>query len=436
MHLLFVHAASPGVPFNSSIAALSAWVQRHGHSSALLRVRPDAEQADVEELAAKAGADAICLSFMTCQLPQVTRLLPWLRAALPGVPAIAGGAHPTTWPGETLQDLQVDAVCTGEGEEPLLAWLADPGAATPGLVRRGAGDQPIRIPFADVDALPDWDRALFGPSPNAGNHFENATGVALSRGFCPFTCTFCGIDGYRRLHDQPTQGAMRLRSVQRCLDELAAVPEDLVGPAGFAAWDAVFPLRKRWIQDFCEGYKDAIAQPLSVQLRVEQVTPALVAGLASAGCDYAVLGVECGDEDYRRRVLDKPFTNEACHEAVQRLQDAGITVHASFMLAMPFESKKLLAATVRLARKLEAAELSWKYYTPERWTRLHGLCEQHDLLLPGRTDVAFGDGQAMIRMTHCTQEDLNITQQALHLIRGPVPTDSVPVSGPPVELRT
>jgi radical SAM superfamily enzyme YgiQ (UPF0313 family) len=435
MHVLFVHAASPGVPFNSSIAALSAWVKQHGHSTALLRVRREATQAAVMGMAGGSGADVIALSFMTCQLPQVAKLLPWVRAALPGVPVIVGGAHPTTWPQETLVSLPVDVVCTGEGEEPLLAWLSDPGARVPGLMRRDSSEGPSRGTVADVDSLPDWDRALFGPVLNSGNRYERAVGVALSRGFCPFTCTFCGIDGYRRLHGQPTSGAMRMRSVQRCISEISAVPDGLVGQAGFATWDAIFPLERRWVKDFCEAYGGSIGRPLAVQLRVEQVTPSLVASLATAGCDYAVLGVECGDEGYRRRILDKPFSNAACGEAVVRLQEAGIAVHASFMLGMPFETKRHLAATVRFARSLGAAELSWKYYTPERWTRLHGLCEKHDLLLPGRTDVAFGDGTAMIRMTRCTQHDLDVTQRALGLIRGPIPTDSAPSAAPPVELR-
>jgi len=287
----------------------------------------------------------------------------------------------------------------------------------------------------DVDALPDWDRALFGDAYNGGNRYERALGVALSRGFCPFTCTFCGIDGYRRLHGQPTAGAMRLRSVARCMDELerAAMGSELAD--GFAAWDAIFPLDRRWVSDFSKAYAQRIAKPLAVQLRVEQVTEGLVADLASAGCNYAVLGLECGDETYRKRFLDKPFTNAAALTAVQRMEAAGIVVHASFIMGLPFETPQHLAATVRMAQEIGASELSWKYYTPERWTRLYQLCVDNDLLIPRYVDHPFGANEAMIRMTHCAQADLDKAHQALRIIRGPDPTESAPPSRPDVELR-
>ncbi|MFO0569433.1 MAG: hypothetical protein U0263_27485 [Polyangiaceae bacterium] len=38
MRVVFVHTALPGVRFNSSIAALSAWLRAHGHETGLLGV--------------------------------------------------------------------------------------------------------------------------------------------------------------------------------------------------------------------------------------------------------------------------------------------------------------------------------------------------------------------------------------------------------------
>ena len=435
MNILFVHTALPGVQFNSSIAALSSWLKAHGHSVQLLTIQDDATPQEISQAAGASGAEVVGLSFMTCRLARVRDVLPHLRAALPHARFIAGGAHPTTYPAQTLQELAVDAICAGEGEVGLLGWLEQPDAAHPGIIRRDSADPVQRPRFTDVDGLPDWDRALFGDVTNAGNRYEQAVGVAMSRGFCPFTCTFCGIDGYRRLHEQPTAGAMQLRSVERAVQEMAAAMDVVPVPQGFATWDAIFPLDRRWVSKFCEAYARDIGQPLAVQLRVEQVTDALVSDLAQAGCDYAVLGLECGDEAYRKRFLDKPFTNAAALSAVQRLEDAGITVHASFIMGLPFETPQHLAATVRMAQEIGAGELSWKYYTPERWTRLYSLCVANDLIVPKYVDHPFGAGEAMIVMTHCTQADLDKAHEALRIIRGPEPTESSPTPRPPVELR-
>jgi anaerobic magnesium-protoporphyrin IX monomethyl ester cyclase len=433
VHTLFVHAAYAGVPFNSSIAALSAWLKAAGHTVQLLVVADEASDDAITAAAGTSQADVVALSFMTCRLGRVSEVLSALRRGLPAARFIAGGAHPTTYPEETLASMALDAVCSGEGEVSLLDWMAHPDDPHPGILRRGHSDAVTRPRVADVDGLPDWDRGLFGDVSNAGNRYEEAVGVAMSRGFCPFTCTFCGIDAFRRLHDQPTAGAMNLRSVERCMAEMERVSVDT--SAGFAAWDAIFPLDRQWVRDFSVAYRDRIAKPLAVQLRVEQVTESLVGALAEAGCDYAVLGLECGDEAYRKRFLDKPFSNTAGLAAVARLEAAGICVHASFIMGLPFETPAMLAATVRMAAETGASELSWKYYTPERLTRLYTLAEANGLLIPRYVDHPFGADQAMIKLTHCSQSDLDKAQAALRIVRGPAPTERGPRPRPAVELR-
>ena len=58
-----------------------------------------------------------------------------------------------------------------------------PSRAHPGILRRDEADTLVRWWAEDVDDLPDWDRHLFG--------------------------------AYRRANQQPTKGAMRMRSVER-----------------------------------------------------------------------------------------------------------------------------------------------------------------------------------------------------------------------------
>jgi radical SAM superfamily enzyme YgiQ (UPF0313 family) len=265
--------------------------------------------------------------------------------------------------------------------------------------------------------LPDWDRALFGDCSNSGNRFEEAVGISFSRGFCPFSCSFCGIDGYRRVNQQPLQGAVRLRSPEAVIAELLRIPDTVPVGKGYAAWDEVFPMQRKWVHRFAELYQEQIPHPLACQLRVEQITPDLVEQLQKARCNYAVIGVECGDENYRAKFLNKPFTNEKTIQAFQRLHDTGIETVASFMIGLPFETPKMLAKTIRLAQELQASELSWKYYTPERGTKLIELCQEHDLLIDKYIDSPFGGGEPMIKLVHCTPTDIRNATQALELLR-------------------
>lgn len=441
MDVLFVHVALPGVPFSTSIAALSAWLERAGHRTGLLVVRKEAETAAIQAALQKAGPRVVAFSFMTCTEDWVRELVGLTRQTLPAVRIIAGGPHPTTYPEQTLESFDVDAICVGEGEEPLRRWLRDPSVAHPGILRRGEGDVLVRWWVPSPDDLPDWNRGLFGDVRNHGNRFERAVGVALSRGFCPFTCTFCGVDAYRRVNKQPTSGAMRLRSVPHVLAELERARDAVPCDDGFAAWDEILPLQRRHVQTFFEGYAQRIGLPFAAQLRIEQITPALVDAMVMGGCDYVVIGLECGNESYRAKYLDKRFTNAQALQALTRLHDAGIEAFVSMMIGLPFETPRLLADTIRLARQLPGGELSWKFYTPERGTRLHALCQQHDLLIPEFIDSPFGGSAPMIRMPNASTKDISRAMKALQLLRRTQrgtfeqPRATAPAFRPALELR-
>jgi anaerobic magnesium-protoporphyrin IX monomethyl ester cyclase len=405
MHVMFIHAPIPGAPFSSAIAALSAHLKRHGHETSLLTIAPDTDPSSLNETFKRSTAEVFAWSIMTCRWTDILDFLAVARNVRPDVKQIAGGAHPTTYPSQTLP--YFDALVIGDGETPFLHWLNSPDTAHAGLMRRDTPDPILRWREPDVDDLPDWDRALFPKFANSGNRYEQAMPIAFSRGFCPFSCTFCGVDAYRRVHSQPQRGASRLRTVDRVMKEITRVVAEHDTPLGFAAWDEVIPAKKQWLSEFFNRYKTEIDQPFAVQMRIEQVTDSIVEILAHGGVDYVVIGVETGDEDYRKKFLNKGFTNAQTEVAFERLHDAGIETFCSFMVGLPFETPKMLAQTVRMAEKLNPTELSWKYFTPERGTAL--------------IDHPFGANEAMIKMTHCTQADLDTANHALSLLRGDGP---------------
>lgn len=416
MHVLFIHTPIPGAPFSSSIAALSSYLNAHGYTTDVVTLSVDATPTEVDSLLKNDTADIFAWSFMSCRWKDIPQLVHRARSLNPKARHICGGAHPTTHPKETLPFF--DALVMGEGEAPFLHWLTQPGHPHPGLLRKGYDDPQSHWQAPNVDALPDWDRALFHYVANDGNRYEQAVPIAFSRGFCPFACTFCGVDGYRRLHKQPQRSASRLRSVDRVMEELHRIVDVHRDPLGFAVWDEVLPSNRKWLQHFFTRYKSEIGLPLAVQMRVEQATEKTVAILADGGCDYVVIGVETGDEAYRKRFLNKGFSNAQAVAAFTRFHDAGIDTFCSFMIGLPFETPQMLAKTIRLADVLNPTELSWKYYTPERGTALFPVLEEHNLLIERYIDHPYGAGEAMIRMTHCSQNDLNKASQALSYLRG------------------
>ena len=376
---IFVHTAQAGVRFNSSIAALSAWLKDAGHGVQLLTIQDDASDSAESTAAQESWADVVGLSFMTCRLERVAAVLPSLRAALPAMRASSRAAAPTTYPTETLAEAGRRRRLCGRGEPGLLGWLEDYDALTrascgaaPGCSSASPSDRYRRA--AGLGPCPLWRRHQRGQSLRASG------GRGHLPGLLPLHLHLLESMGTGDYTVSPLQApcpfarwtAPSWRCSARCSPSRWSTASRPGTPSFRSTVGGCRP---------CSAYASEVGQPLAVQLRVEQVTEGLVGDLARAGCDYAVLGLECGDEAYRKRFLDKPFTNAAAYEAVRRL-GAPASRCASFIMGLPFETPQHLAATVRMAREIGAGELSWRVLHARAmdaaWHQLYN--EANDLL--------------------------------------------------------
>ena len=242
MNILFVHTAQAGVQFNSSIAALSAWPKDADTGSALgFRLRLGLAIHRGQRASGRGGTELGDLS-----TERVAAVLPSLRAALPRARFIAGGAHPT-YPTETLAEWTLTP--SVQARE---AWPLGVARGSRRTVRTSCGaallDAIQRPRVTDIDGLPDWDRALFGDVTNAGNRYEQAVGVAISRASAPSPAPSAESMGTGDYTVSPLQ--RYVRSVDRTILEMQRAMQSVSVEHGFATWDAIFPLDRRWVSAF------------------------------------------------------------------------------------------------------------------------------------------------------------------------------------------
>ena len=112
MHILFLNYVSNGPPFNSGIAALSAYLKRGGHKTSLLTVT---DGTTIESYSAKLSECAPDLIAVSVHTPHWTSISPYLTAtkATRDVLTICGGYHPTLCPEEVISHPDVDADMPG-----------------------------------------------------------------------------------------------------------------------------------------------------------------------------------------------------------------------------------------------------------------------------------------------------------------------------------
>ena len=100
----------------------------------------------------------------------------------------------------------------------------------------------------------------------------------------------------------------RKRTVGDIVEELKEL-KDRYRIKRFEFWDEMFALGTGWLSEFCEQYGSEIGLPYTAFVRAETCTIDNLRMLKGSGAQILAMGVEAGNEEYRRRHLKKRTTD-------------------------------------------------------------------------------------------------------------------------------
>lgn len=385
-------------------ACLAAFLRRHGHEAALLRVTTDADLAQVAAQVREAGPGLLGMSLTTRQWLRGRDVAGALRERLGGphtVPLVAGGLHPTFSAEDVLRHPGFDYVCVGEGEEALLDLveaLARDGRVTapiPNIQVRGGPPAAQRTPFEPIDALPWMARDLLAEE-------HGVVHVTTQRG-CPFPCTYCAARMYNVLYEGQSYG--RRRSHESVLAELEAIKA--AGPLNYVIFlDDTFTIHHPWVKEFCRVYARRLRVPFSLHARADTVTQDLLARLAEAGCKHITFGVESGSPRVRREVMKRPIPDQRIKEAFRWSKDLGIITTANYMLGLPGETREDLELTLALHEELQPDDFGYFVFYPYPGTDLFRLCRDQGYLPDDHLQLPANHRTSILRLPDLTPADI------------------------------
>ena len=307
-------------------------------------------------------------------------------------PVIAGGVFPTFAPEICIKNELVDLVCVGEGENALIdlsqkildggqdfskvtnLWVKKDNE----IIAKNSISKPV-----DINQNPIIDISLFEEArlyrPMSGKVYKMIP-IETIRG-CPFTCTFCNSPDQMKLYKGEGSNFYRKKKMNLVYEELKHFKEHHGVEYNYFWADTFLGMNKDEFEAFVEMYKE-IKLPFWMQTRPETINDYNMKKLADVGLHRVSFGVEHGNEDFRKKILDRRWKNKDIIAKLSIPHKYGIQFSCNNITGFPDETKKLAFDTIELNRQIDSDNANIYSFVPFHGTPLRKLCEKKGLIKP------------------------------------------------------
>jgi radical SAM superfamily enzyme YgiQ (UPF0313 family) len=142
-------------------------------------------------------------------------------------------------------------------------------------------------------------------------------------------------------------------------------------PKMVSVHDDNFTTDPHWVEEFCEAYRKEVNLPWYCFGYPTTIKPRLVKAMKAANCMTIFMGVDSGDPDIRRHLMERPMTDELIFRSAQLIKDAGIGLQISCIYGIPGETPEQMWKTLRMVEQIRPTQSSAYIFYPFPKTKLH-----------------------------------------------------------------
>ena len=310
--------------------------------------------------------------------PQTRKLL----EAISGypTPVIVGGVFPTMAGDIPIAHPDVDMICIGEGEHAIIELATrlmngeDHSTIQNLWVKRGG--EVIKnsmLPPIDLDDVPFGDFGAFDVArfyrPMQGKVVRMVP-IETDRG-CPYTCRFCEAPALVELYKESTgQHYFRRKSWDRVREEIELYLKKYAAEYIYFNAETFLAMSGKEFDGFVEMYQE-IKLPFWMQTRVETLSEHHIKQLEMVGCNRISIGLEHGNEEFRKAIVSKGFSNQRIIDLFQLLDRYSVPITINNIIGFPGETRELIFDTIELNRQLGSDSINAYIFTPYRGTTMY-----------------------------------------------------------------
>lgn len=285
-------------------------------------------------------ADVYGINCFSTNYQFAKKIITTIKGRSPNSYVVLGGPHPTAMPNETLSDSNADAVVVGEGEDSFCSLVEkfSAGVRYKGVIHGEGRD--------DIDSYPIPARECVNYQTYSRKLLDQPVVSLISSRGCAHHCIFCNSiimgGGSQKV---------RYRSPDNVLSEIRFLREKF---AYFRFNDDHFTGNPRLEELLVKMV------PLKIRFRifarVQDLTESVCQLLKQAGCVHVTVGLESLNPDNLKIIGKKSQIGQDKNIACAKT--AGLTIRASFMVGLPFDTDGNIEKHFLDATKLDLDEFA------------------------------------------------------------------------------
>ena len=129
--------------------------------------------------------------------------------------------------------------------------------------------------------------------------------------------------------------------------------------------------------------------------------------LQDAGCTRMTMGIEHGNEKYRKEVLNRGMQNDGIIRAFDLCREYGMKTKSHSLVGLPYETPELHQDTIEINSRILPDSFNLHIFEPYPGTRLGDICEKENLIDPERRDVVFvGQTDTILKMPQFPRKEI------------------------------
>lgn len=307
------------------------------------------------------------------------------------IPTIVGGVHVIFSPEDVFNEDVVDMVCTGEGEKSLveLAERMAKGKDYTSIENlwvkcNGKHHKNKNASLIDMEDLPLLDFSIYNEKrfyrPMAGRMYRMSP-IEFSRG-CVYKCAYCSAPSFA-VRFKESGNWLRYKSIKKIIDEIKAYIAMYNTEYFYFVSETFLAISDDRFREFCEHYSK-IAIPFWFNTRPETISSDRIRMLEGIGCHRMSVGVECGNEEYRRKMLKREVGNNTIIKACEIVSKSSIQLSVNNIVGFPDETRSMMFDTIHLNRQIDAHSYSCSIFQPYRGTSLYQYCVTKGYIDPSK----------------------------------------------------